>query len=265
MNLEGPLVGNVVRAASLQGLSPRLVHGFSTALPKSAQQPFAQAAGACLSKALKGIPGHPQGLEHLHLMVLEQIHSARVLPWNGEAPPLVPPQGDGILATHGFGGFIAIRTADCVPVLAVNTKNHTFAALHAGWRGTSALILPHFLALWQSQGADLQHVRLVFGPSIKACCFEVKQDCLQNFSPEVARRFATPWGNAWKLDLDGVLQEQACQAGVPQANIETLKLCTCCWGRETGAPPFASYRRSTQAGVALSAYNASFIGLLPLP
>src|SRR5512147_2034035 len=53
------------------------------------------------------------------------------------------------LVTDQPGVMVAVRTADCVPVLVHDPKQHVVAAVHAGWRGAVAGIVPKTIALMQ--------------------------------------------------------------------------------------------------------------------
>jgi len=72
--------------------------------------------------------------------------------------------------------LLAIKTADCVPLLIGDAKNGAFAAVHAGWRGTSASIVMKAIAqlrkeIWDRR-ADL---RAAIGPAARNCCYEVRE------------------------------------------------------------------------------------------
>jgi copper oxidase (laccase) domain-containing protein len=90
--------------------------------------------------------------------------------------------------------------ADCFPVIVEGAGGVGIA--HAGWRGTSAGVVPALLQAMR--GAGVGPVRAAIGPGIGPCCFEV--------GPEVAARFpgrvaATTWGTT-SVDLRGALLDQ---------------------------------------------------------
>jgi hypothetical protein len=120
------------------------------------------------------------------------------------------------------------------------------------------------LERWREQGSRLEQVRLVFGPHIRACCFEVRQDCLERFDPtDLPEARETRSGSTY-LSLETVLLSQAQRAGLAARQIETVPLCTDCHRSPQGETVFASYRRSGRAGVA-AGRNLSFIALAPEP
>ena len=73
---------------------------------------------------------------------LKQIHSNLVLLADRTG---VVGEGDALI-TNRAGLAIAIRTADCYPILLADSKNEAIAAIHAGWRGTAAQIVGKTLA-----------------------------------------------------------------------------------------------------------------------
>ena len=49
-------------------------------------------------------------------------------------------EGDALLENLP-GSVVAVKTADCIPVLLVDERSRAVAAVHAGWRGTAARIV----------------------------------------------------------------------------------------------------------------------------
>ncbi|MGH9660897.1 MAG: polyphenol oxidase family protein, partial [Bryobacteraceae bacterium] len=138
--------------------------------------------------------------------------------------------GDGdALITSTAGVRVAVRTADCVPILLVDPVRRAIAAVHAGWRGTVAGIAAKTVramtARFGTRGADL-HAAL--GPGIGECCFEV--------GPEVAVQFGRH--GRVHVDLYEHLSRQLLAEAVPAQSIYTSRLCSVCSGSG-----FHSYRR----------------------
>jgi copper oxidase (laccase) domain-containing protein len=69
----------------------------------------------------------------MHLINQRQFHSALARVF--DAPPGETLRGDAAI-TKNPNLLLAVLTADCVPILLVDTKHRVVAAVHAGWRGT---------------------------------------------------------------------------------------------------------------------------------
>ncbi|TAE59033.1 MAG: peptidoglycan editing factor PgeF [Nostocales cyanobacterium] len=66
-----------------------------------------------------------------------------------------------------------VASADCTPVLIGDIKTGQVAALHAGWRGTAAKIVPEAITKMQSEGSNLQDLRFALGPAIAGEVYQV--------------------------------------------------------------------------------------------
>ena len=117
------------------------------------------------------------GVDAARLFEVSQVHGRRVVTAEPGADPaeLRLEEADA-LVTRGPGA-VAVRTADCVPLLFADLTAGVVAAAHAGWRGVEARIAQATLEQMGSAPAD---VIAVIGPHIRR--FEV--------GPEVAERIA---------------------------------------------------------------------------
>lgn len=161
----------------------------------------------------------------------KQIHSN--ICFAVESPGLAG-SGDALL-TGTPELAVAIRTADCLPILLADPVTRSVAAIHAGWRGTVAHIAPAAVAnMRETYGAQAGDIVAAIGPGIGACCYEVGE--------EVAREFGHH-GRA-KIDLAAVNRQLLIGAGVLPEKIQTAGLCTFCHDAR-----FWSWRRQKeQAG-----------------
>jgi YfiH family protein len=180
------------------------------------------------------------------LYLAAQVHGARIVVVRASDDPaaIAREPADGV-CSDGAGIAVGVYVADCVPVLLADPRTGAFAAVHAGWRGTAAGILPAAIeTMAGAYGSAPADLRVALGPAISSCCFEV--------GPEVAAAFAR-WpgaviereGRKPHVDLRLVLRQQALAAGVPAAAFDQGGDCTKCdpEGR------FYSYRRdATRTG-----------------
>jgi YfiH family protein len=176
------------------------------------------------------------------LATLKQIHSTTCLAAEGRAGILG--QGDALLENTP-GAVIAVKTADCIPILLVDGQRRAVAAVHAGWRGTAAGIVGRAIRAmverFETAPGDLH---AAIGPGIGPCCYEV--------GPEVAIQFGAQ--GRTRIDLAAANRRQLLQAGVAAGRIYASGLCTMC-----RAEDFHSFRRDREAAGRLH----SFIGVLP--
>jgi len=108
---------------------------------------------------------------------VKQVHGNRVVntPALQRLPSTQLQAADGLLTAHPSEA-VWVASADCVPVLIADTHTRQVAAVHAGWRGTAAKIVPEAIAQFQSQGSQLTNLRIVMGPAISGPVYQVSTD-----------------------------------------------------------------------------------------
>ena len=120
------------------------------------------------------------------LVQVKQIHSSII--HRVDAARHEPLAGDGLI-TSTPGMVLAIKTADCVPVLVVDAKRHAVGAFHAGWRGTVARIVEKGVGEMRRHFGSLpRDLRAAIGPCVRKCCYSV--------GPEVIAEFESQFGYA---------------------------------------------------------------------
>ncbi len=184
------------------------------------------------SSLLAEIPGVEHGFGTRHTpewpgraATVKQIHSTEVCEVStigvaGEADALI---------TRTAGLWIAIKTADCLPLLVVDLSQRQVAAIHAGWRGVAGRIIDRTLERMKAEPTSL---RVAIGPGIGPCCFEVGADV------------ATQFGKSGRtcVDLAQACRDQFCALGVPARFISQSTACTRC-----GETDFHSFRRDRES------------------
>ena len=126
--------------------------------------------------------------------------------------------------------LLAVKTADCVPILLGDAMTGAFAAVHAGWRGTSASIVVRAIEQLQNEyGARPENLRAAIGPAATVCCYEVGGDVIGRFQERFADSSSlfepTRDGHA-RIDLHKANQNQLIGGGVPAERIYTAPFCT---------------------------------------
>lgn len=149
-----------------------------------------------------------------------QVHGVEIV-----SLETLPCQADGLMVSwEDFDKPLAIKTADCLPVVIEGQKGVVF--LHAGWRGLANGILE------RPEISLINPERVLIGPSIHECCFEVSEDFKANFpNSEFIQRNDKLYFN---------LQAEAkarLRKSFPYLLIEIAPMCTCC------NLNFHSYRR----------------------
>jgi len=178
-----------------------------------------------------GLSGESLQIPSTGIMIPRQTHSTNVC-WvdtYGEVADT-----DAVI-TDKSGLCIAVKTADCIPVLLFDRRQHRIAAVHAGWRGTVGRIVEKTLQQMQSRAEDLS---AIIGPGISLESFEVGDEVYEQFlqtgfpMQRLAKRFAK-WhinlkdANRWLLESNGITDIQV-------SDVDTLT-----------SPHFYSARRDT--------------------
>jgi YfiH family protein len=117
---------------------------------------------------------------------LRQVHGATIFVAgsdgarsDGDGPP---PQADGVI-TSSPGLALAVRVADCSPILLADRRLPVVAAIHAGWRGSCAgIVAATVAALARSFGSSPHDLVAAVGPSIGPCCYRVGREVREAFA-----------------------------------------------------------------------------------
>ncbi len=126
--------------------------------------------------------------------------------------------------------LLAVKTADCVPILISDPITRSFAAVHAGWRGTSSSILKRAIEqLANEYGARATNLRVAIGPAANAYCYEVGSDVIGVFKERFANAetlFAATRDGHARIDLHQANRDQLISAGVSPDRIHLAPFCT---------------------------------------
>lgn len=169
-------------------------------------------------RAVSTLRGSPpvEALSALPLLRLEQVHGCEVVSIdasNRDDMLLRWPRADGAV-TRLSGIALAIRTADCLPVVFSDDAGDVVAAAHAGWRGLAAGILE---ATVRGMQVDPASVRAWIGPGIGPGALEVGEDVFDAFvriEPSDRAAFAARAPGKWLADLPRLARARLARAGV---------------------------------------------------
>jgi len=199
---------------------PWLVHGFTTPAAGDFTRSRCDETGMAAGIKVSG----------MRVRTLRQVHSRRLVVVNGNYGS---PRGaedeeaDGVITSRP-GEVVAVRTADCVPILLLDRRKHVVAAVHAGWRGTVAEIARRSVESASAEfGCHPERLEAAIGPAIGACCFEVGEEVAAQFDPSLIQSNAKP-----HIDLIEANRRQLIQAGLRDELIRSANTCTFCAPQE---------------------------------
>lgn len=119
------------------------------------------------------------GIHDSKLFFPSQVHKTRILHVSHNTPKEDLLETDALL-TNERGICIAVMSADCVPILLFDTRNHAVGAVHSGWRGTVAKILEKSLhEMHRLFGTTGEHVYAGIGPSVSIESYEVGEEVVE--------------------------------------------------------------------------------------
>ncbi len=190
------------------------------------------------------------GFDSNRLVRLDQVHQDQILLLEKPTPLLPSPlEYDGLI-TNCPDRFLAILTADCLPIFVVDQKKKVIAAIHAGRQGTALHITAKALRKMKEVfGCQSENLLIGIGPSIGPFCYEIDEKVLRE---EWKPFSASKGGGKWLVDLVQINIAQMKNEGIQEEQIFRIDLCTHCH-----SDLYFSYRKEGRTGRQLS-----FIGIL---
>jgi YfiH family protein len=180
-----------------------------------------------------------------------QTHSSdvRVVQNHQEAQPKPGVLGDDqycdALVSNTPNVLVAVKTADCVPILIGDPIRRAFAAVHAGWRGTSSSIVRAAINRLESQfQCRPQDLVVAIGPAANGCCYEVGKEVINLFKErfdQCDQLFCDTRDGHARVNLPQANVDQLVNCGVSLSQIHLAPLCTM-----ERTDLFFSYRREKQ-------------------
>ena len=172
---------------------------------------------------------------------LDQEHGRRVVAATSATATGPPVAGDASW-TATANVALAILVADCVPVLLAASDASVVAAVHCGWRGTTAGVVE---AAVRAVGTAPDRLLAWLGPGICQRCYQVGEDVRDAL--DAAERSAVLQADdrdrrsrKWRMDLSALITHRLRGCGVRR--VFPSSLCTACDDR------FYSYRRDGRTG-----------------
>ncbi|HDQ41733.1 MAG TPA: laccase domain-containing protein [Desulfonatronum sp.] len=170
-----------------------------------------------------------------------QVHGSDVLvePEPGMIIDFDAKEGDGLITSRP-GQVLAVKTADCQPILLAHASGRHVAALHCGWRGNRQEFPQRGVAAF-CKACDIapEKIFAVRGPSLGPSASE-----FVNFDLEWGSGFRNYYDPVAKtMDLWCLTRDQLLQAGLRQDRIFSVDLCT-----YSLPGTFFSYRRDKTTG-----------------
>lgn len=134
---------------------------------------------------------------------------------------------------------LAIKTADCLPILLAHQSGKEVAAIHAGWRGLCHGIIEKTL---QKLSFPPNEYAAWIGPAICAHCFEVGDEVIDQFvdSHPFSKRYCF-YSNKWHINLAGIAHHI-----LRSHNLQAVYTSNLCTFEQKNL--FYSYRREGQTG-----------------
>ena len=126
--------------------------------------------------------------------------------------------------------LVGVKTADCVPILIGDPETSAFAAVHAGWRGSSKSIVKKAVErMSETYGSDPANLVCAIGPAATCERYEIGREVIEAFETNFSTsgKYLTPTREGHALiNLHLANKDQLLDSGVRPENIFTAPFCT---------------------------------------
>lgn len=158
------------------------------------------------------------GLTPDRLVWMEQVHGRTVGVVDGpQAEPLEATDG---VVTKEPGLGLVVLTADCVPVLLGDEEAGVVGAVHAGRVGARVGVVVETLKAMMVQGAELERIEVLLGPSVCGECYEVPADMQSDVEKHLPGSATKSRKGTPALDLRAGLWTQLASAGIGKIGVD---------------------------------------------
>ncbi|MBI2352872.1 polyphenol oxidase family protein [Candidatus Dependentiae bacterium] len=119
------------------------------------------------------------------LIVLNQTHSAFGWTVNFDLfksrHSFYEYSGDFLITDMHRCGLIVL-TADCLPIILYDVVKRVVGIVHSGWKGSvEGVVIAALSKMQKDYRSQVENVKVFYGASAGGCCYEVKDDFMQQF------------------------------------------------------------------------------------
>ena len=170
------------------------------------------------------------------LVYMNQVHGNSVQIVDINSPKLID-NCDGLI-TKEKGLPLMVMVADCIPILFFDEIQGVIAAVHAG-RNSTFLKIAQITAnkMMNELGCNANNIKVIMGPSIHSCCYEVSDELVQIVKTSFGEKFC----KGKNIDLHGINIKLLEEVGI--RHIRISEICTKCSNE-----PFFSFRKDKHTG-----------------
>ena len=170
------------------------------------------------------------------LVYMNQVHGNNVQIVDINSPKLIE-NCDGII-TKEKNLPLMVMVPDCIPILFFDEIQGVIAAVHAG-RNSTFLKIAQITAnkMINELGCSVNNIKVIFGPSIHSCCYEVSDELLNIVKTSFGKKFCI----GKNIDLQGINIKLLEEVGIRHINVSNI--CTKCSNE-----PFFSFRKNPKTG-----------------
>ena len=174
--------------------------------------------------------------ENKDLVYMNQVHGNNVVIVDINSPKLID-NCDGLI-TKEKNLPLMVMVADCIPILFFDEIQGVIAVAHAG-RNSTFLKIAQITAnkMMNELGCHPNNIKVIMGPSIHTCCYEVSDELVQIVKTSFGEKFC----KGKNIDLHGINVMLLEEVGI--RNIRISEVCTKC-----SDEPFFSYRKDNKTG-----------------
>jgi YfiH family protein len=169
------------------------------------------------------------GVDASRVFFLSQVHGREVCVLRGDEAheAVLGREGDAIVSRDPTAA-VAVRVADCVPILVGDAETGAALAIHAGWRGVVRGVVERGVETLREVAGGRGRLVAAIGPHITVDAFEVSADVAETLraaspDPDVV---ATGFGPKPHVDLARIVRAKLVALGLPESSVELVPGCT---------------------------------------
>ncbi len=176
------------------------------------------------------------------LVHMRQVHSDKIIIVDPEIHNFENPPECDALITNQPNIPLMVMVADCTPVLFFDPIKKVIAVAHAGRAGAIKGIVPKTITkMCNDFGSKVENIKVVLGPSISACCYEVGEKIANEVTADGYGFAVVAKKGSHYLEVNTIIHHQLQQSGIKKEHVEDLDICNACENQT-----YFSYRADNQ-------------------